>query len=203
MPLGLRGADLARREQQVERVRRPDQARQQPADAVLGDQAALRERGGELRLARREAEVGVQRDHEAEACGRTVERGDDRLSRLQQVAEAPAVVPGDIRAERARVARGAGAAAGVAVAAFAPPPGAICCSSFMSAPAQKPRPAPVSTITRTASSATAAATALLQAAAHGRRESVRANSGRFSGSRRPRRPLRRARLRSRSSPCSA
>ena len=50
--LGLGRADLARREEQVERVRGTDHARQQPREAPLGDEPAARERGGEDRATR-------------------------------------------------------------------------------------------------------------------------------------------------------
>jgi hypothetical protein len=42
LPAGSLGLDRTRRAQQVERVHRPDQARQHPGGAVLGDQSAAR-----------------------------------------------------------------------------------------------------------------------------------------------------------------
>src|SRR5207237_652429 len=53
--------------------------RQGPADAVLGDQAAARERGRELRLRGGETQIAVERDDEAEPGARAVDGGDDRL----------------------------------------------------------------------------------------------------------------------------
>ena len=65
-----------------------DQARQHPGDAVLGNQTAPRESGGELRAIRHEADVAIERDHEADAGYRAVDAGDDRFLDGQQIAAA-------------------------------------------------------------------------------------------------------------------
>ena len=77
--------ELARAPQQIERATGSDEARQQPADAVLGDQTALREGRGELGRFFDEAHVAQQREAEAEAGARAVDRCDQRLADRQQI----------------------------------------------------------------------------------------------------------------------
>ena len=70
------GADAPAGPQQVERPARAEQARQDPAGAVLGDETALQEHGGERRLRRGDAHVAHRRQHHAAAGGDTVDRGE-------------------------------------------------------------------------------------------------------------------------------
>ena len=69
-----------------------DQPRQQPGDAVLGDQSAARERRRELRVRRGEADVAVERLDQAEAGGGAVDRRDHRLADGQRVRPRPRTV---------------------------------------------------------------------------------------------------------------
>ena len=69
----LLALDLARRQQQVERIGVTGDARQDPAHAVLGREADARERGRQRRLLGREANVAEQRVHEPEPGRRAVE----------------------------------------------------------------------------------------------------------------------------------
>ena len=78
-------AELARGAEQVERRRQADQPRQQPAHAMLGDQAALGEGGGEHRRLTGEAQVGVERDDEAQPRRRPVDGGDDEFRDRREV----------------------------------------------------------------------------------------------------------------------
>ena len=81
----LPGADLAGREQQVRRPGDADEARQEPAYAVLGHQSSPGEGGGEDGGVRSEADVGVEGDDEAEAGAGAIDGGDDRLGRGRKV----------------------------------------------------------------------------------------------------------------------
>ena len=75
-------------------MHRADQARQHPGDAVLGNEAAPRESGGETRAICHKAEIAIERDHEADAGHRTVDAGDDRFLDGQQIAAALCEVGG-------------------------------------------------------------------------------------------------------------
>ena len=78
-------AELAGRAQQIHRRRQADQARQQPAHAVLGDQAALGERRREDGRFGGEPQIGIERDDEAQAGGRAVDRRDDEFRDRREV----------------------------------------------------------------------------------------------------------------------
>ena len=55
---------------------------------MLGDQAAPRERGGELGAGRHVAHVAIEREHQADAGDGAVDAGDDRLLDRQHIAAA-------------------------------------------------------------------------------------------------------------------
>ncbi len=57
----------------------PIEARQNPREAVLGDQAAAGKRCAEARRIGSEADIAVQADHQAEADVHSIDRGDDRF----------------------------------------------------------------------------------------------------------------------------
>ncbi len=75
----LGGVERAGRQQQVERALLPDEAGERPRDAVLGDEPAAGERGGEPRGVGGEPDMAEQRLHEPDARTRSVDRGDQRL----------------------------------------------------------------------------------------------------------------------------
>ena len=105
-----------------------DHARQEPAAARLGDDAAAGEDEAHARAARRDADVHRQRHRDADAHRGPVDRGDDRLPRLEDTqrdqAAAVAVLLGRLCLGPARVVEGAAAAAQVrAGAEGAPGPG--------------------------------------------------------------------------------
>src|SRR5579862_9252906 len=60
---GLGRIDHPGGKKQIERVCVSDEARQDPGESVLSDQAAARERGTELCGVRRESQIAVQRDY--------------------------------------------------------------------------------------------------------------------------------------------
>src|SRR5207253_9942806 len=64
---------------EVERRRQADQAGQQPAYAVLGNQPALGEGGGEHSRFGGEAQVGEEGNDEAETGGRAVDGSDEEF----------------------------------------------------------------------------------------------------------------------------
>ena len=107
--------------------------------------------GGELGAGGREAEVGVAGEHEADAGGGAVDRGEHR--------EAQAVVEREVVVELGAdaVARARPAAPGCRRRSRPSRRGRR--GRRESAPAQKPRPLPVTTSTRTSGSASAGATA--------------------------------------------
>ena len=134
------GAEAARAPHQVERAVETDDARQQPARAVLGDEAAPRERGREAGARCREPQVAHHRQHEPAAGGHAVDRGDDRLRHPQDVAEQRRELIG----VRVAAARAAGS------------PEAERARSPVSSPALNARPLPVTTIAMTFGSDAAA-----------------------------------------------
>ena len=77
---GLVGEEDAAGEQQVHRGAPADDAREYPADAVLRDQTATRERRGELRAFGGEPDVAHQRLGQPDTCACAVDGGDDRLA---------------------------------------------------------------------------------------------------------------------------
>ena len=105
-PARLVRVDDARREQEVERVRRPDEPRQQPRRAPLRDQAALREREREHGAIRGEAQVAAQRDRHGHSRDRSVDRSDDRFAPRQEVGVGPR------SRHRHRIARSAASSGG-------------------------------------------------------------------------------------------
>jgi hypothetical protein len=113
--------DLARREHQLLGAHQPDHARQQVERAEVGHQADAGEHRAEARARRGEHEVAGQRQDEAGAEGRAVDRRDHRLLEVDQFAEPDvqtpdAVAVGEDRAllgrQRLQVAAGAERAAG-------------------------------------------------------------------------------------------
>ena len=140
------------RQQQVGGAGEADEAGEHPRQAVLGGQPEAAVDGGELGAGGGEAEVGVAGEHEADAGGGAVDRGDDR--------EAQAVVEGEGVVElRPHAVAGLGqrlADAGVvrALLDVAVEGGAV------GAGAEARGPCPVTTSTRTSASASAAATRL-------------------------------------------
>ena len=83
--------DPPRGHQQIERVGVADDARQHPADAVLGDQPAARERGGEDGIVGGKTQVAIERVDEADAGGGAVQHADHgfRDRRIIGVARLP------------------------------------------------------------------------------------------------------------------
>ena len=79
------GAHLASRAQQIHGSRQADQAWQQPAHAVLGDQAALGERRREDGRLGGEAQVGIERDDETQPGGRSIDRCDDEFRDRREI----------------------------------------------------------------------------------------------------------------------
>ena len=117
-------------EREAERARLPDEPRQGPGAAAVGNQADRREALDELRRFRGDDDVAGERDVRAGARGDAVDARDHRL----------------------REARSACGSAGSSSVSTVSPrstasPGATA-RSLRSCPAQKPRPAPVSTTTR-------------------------------------------------------
>src|SRR5256885_16670123 len=72
-------------------MRRPNQSWQEPADPVLRDQSALRERRRHHRFLADETHVGIERENKPNPRYRTVDRCDDRLLRAHEVRKAPHV----------------------------------------------------------------------------------------------------------------
>ena len=87
LPLGFGRVDHARRAEQIERVHRPDQPRQHPGGAVLGNKPALGEGRGQFGALRHVAKIAKQDEAEGDAGDRTVDGGEDRLRHREQVAE--------------------------------------------------------------------------------------------------------------------
>src|SRR5204863_9632661 len=77
------GEQDASRQEQVQRPGGPYEPREDPGDAVLGDQAATGEGGGDLRALGGEPDVAHERLDQADAGDRAVDRRDDRLRNRQ------------------------------------------------------------------------------------------------------------------------
>ena len=145
-------ADLARRQHRSSAFAGAHQPRQQPRDAVLRDQPALREGSGEApRCPRRNAYR-----HRAPSPGRCRRTGPLMAAMIgffvaHEIAEALRIARNRCRGPGRSAMRTLADIASPAVARPGVPARACDCprAGSMSAPAQKPRPAPVSTMTRT------------------------------------------------------
>jgi hypothetical protein len=139
MPNALR-VDLARCEQQVCGMGMADDARQHPGDAVLGDQAALREGCGKDGLVRGNSEIAVESHHQTEPGGGAVDRANDGL---EGCGKGPRFMSNGRVHSSARMSSGGSTS-----------------NPSMPMAAQKARPGPVKTSARTALSRQACSMAL-------------------------------------------
>jgi hypothetical protein len=85
--LGFCAGQRASREQQVSGVSTSNESRKQPGAGVLCDQSEPGERGSQGCLTGADADVAGDGESEPEANCRTVDRGDDRLGVLDELAE--------------------------------------------------------------------------------------------------------------------
>jgi hypothetical protein len=97
----LLGEEHAPRQQQIERFRRANEARQHPVRSVLGDEAAAHECGGELHAGCGEADVRHQHLRQPDSGARTVDRTNHRLrNRLRERLQAHAAAAAALAAAR-------------------------------------------------------------------------------------------------------
>src|SRR5690606_2409333 len=82
-------------------MRRTNKLRQQPRDTVLGNEPAACKGGREFCFRPRKADIRIKRDDESEPRRRPIDRRDDRLLHLKQIAETPAIMRAHIRPKAA------------------------------------------------------------------------------------------------------
>ncbi|MCY1236650.1 hypothetical protein D9M72_493160 [compost metagenome] len=87
-PQRLLGEHGAGRQQPLHRPWQPDQARQHPANTMLGHQPATREHRCQLGTCAGVADIAVQGEHDANAGGSAVQAAENWLGYTQQIAVA-------------------------------------------------------------------------------------------------------------------
>src|SRR4051812_48315566 len=92
----LLGPEDARRVAPLERLADSHEARQEPAGAGLGDDSATREDEADLGAPDGEPDVHRERHGDADADGRTIDRGDHRLVTIEDAARDAAAAIADI-----------------------------------------------------------------------------------------------------------